>query len=54
MMNIANFLNDDPPIFREDEKDVIIAFNITEARNTSDFLCHNYMLNNLSDELYEE
>ncbi|KAG8478598.1 hypothetical protein CXB51_028404 [Gossypium anomalum] len=46
-------LQDDPPIFREDEEDVIITFNIAEAWNNSDFLCHNYILNGLSEELYE-
>ncbi|XP_016730166.1 uncharacterized protein [Gossypium hirsutum] len=35
------------------EEDAITTFNIAEAWNSSDFLCRNYILNSLSDELYE-
>ncbi|KAH1064046.1 hypothetical protein J1N35_029033 [Gossypium stocksii] len=53
MLNMAKFLKDDPPIFREDEEDTITSFNIAEAWNNSNFLCRNYILNSLSDELYD-
>ncbi|KAH1082704.1 hypothetical protein J1N35_022465 [Gossypium stocksii] len=53
MLNMVKLLNDDPPIFREDKEDAITAFNIAEAWNNSDFLCRNYILNSLSNELYE-
>ncbi|KAK5775537.1 hypothetical protein PVK06_043438 [Gossypium arboreum] len=53
MLNMEKFLKDDPHIFREDEEDAITTFNIVEAWNNSDFLCGNYILNSLSDELYE-
>ncbi|KAK5802564.1 hypothetical protein PVK06_030167 [Gossypium arboreum] len=53
MLNMAKFLKDDPPIFREDEKDVVTTFNIAKAWNTFDFLCRNYILNGLSNKLYE-
>ncbi|KAK5785888.1 hypothetical protein PVK06_040509 [Gossypium arboreum] len=53
MSNMEKFLKDDLPIFGEDEEDAITAFNIFEAWNNSDFLCHNYILNNLSNKLYE-
>ncbi|KAK5771196.1 hypothetical protein PVK06_047380 [Gossypium arboreum] len=46
-------LPDDPPIFREDKEDAITAFNIVEAWNNFDFLCRNYILNSLSNELYK-
>ncbi|KAH1082695.1 hypothetical protein J1N35_022456 [Gossypium stocksii] len=46
-------LQDDHPIFEEDKEDVITAFNIAKPWNNSDFICHNYILNGLSDELYE-
>ncbi|KAK5812587.1 hypothetical protein PVK06_028023 [Gossypium arboreum] len=53
MLNMKTFLKDDPPIFRVDEKDAIIAFNIVKAWNNFDFLCCNYILKRLSDEIYE-
>ncbi|KAK5784322.1 hypothetical protein PVK06_038845 [Gossypium arboreum] len=53
MLNMIKFLKDDLPIFREDNEDAITVFNIAKAWNTSDFLGHNYILNSLSDELYE-
>ncbi|XP_039032913.1 uncharacterized protein LOC120168171 [Hibiscus syriacus] len=52
-LNLAKFLKDDPPTIREDEVDAATAFNITEAWKHSDFLCRKYMLNGLSDALYE-
>ncbi|XP_039006630.1 uncharacterized protein LOC120134222 [Hibiscus syriacus] len=52
-LNLAKFLKDDPPTIRDDEMDTATAFNITEAWKHSDFLCRNYILNGLSDALYE-
>ncbi|XP_039013529.1 uncharacterized protein LOC120143213 [Hibiscus syriacus] len=52
-LNLAKFLKDDPLTIREDEVDAATAFNITEAWKHSDFLCRNYILNGLSDALYE-
>ncbi|KAE8736163.1 UPF0481 protein [Hibiscus syriacus] len=52
-LNLAKFLKDDPPTIREDEVDAATTFNITKAWKHSDFLCHNYILNGLSDALYE-
>ncbi|XP_039022096.1 uncharacterized protein LOC120154402 [Hibiscus syriacus] len=51
--NLAKFFKDDPPTIREDEVDAATVFNITEAWKHSDFLCRNYILNGLSDALYE-
>ncbi|XP_012487906.1 uncharacterized protein LOC105801121 [Gossypium raimondii] len=53
MLNMVKLLKDDPPIFKNDEEDAIIAFNIVEAWNNFNFLCRNYILNSLSNELYE-
>ncbi|XP_016755296.1 uncharacterized protein [Gossypium hirsutum] len=50
---MEKFLKNDPIIFREDEEDVITTFNIAKAWNKSDFLCCNYILNSLYDELYK-
>ncbi|KAH1108280.1 hypothetical protein J1N35_012048 [Gossypium stocksii] len=44
MLNMEKFLKAGPPIFREDEEDAIIAFNIDKAWNN---------LNSSSDELYD-
>ncbi|KAH1081268.1 hypothetical protein J1N35_021029 [Gossypium stocksii] len=50
---MTKFLKNLSPLFRKDEKDVVTAFNITESWNNSNLLCRNYILNGLSDELYE-
>ena len=50
-LNLARFLKEDPLTVREDEIDVQ-TFNVVEAWKHSDFLCRNYILNGLSNELY--
>ena len=50
-MNLARFLKEDSPIVREDEVDVQI-FNVVEACKHSYFLYRNYILNGLSNKLY--
>ncbi|KAH1056882.1 hypothetical protein J1N35_034947 [Gossypium stocksii] len=53
MLNLAKFLRDDPPTGKEGEVDDVTAFTTVEAWKHSDFLCQNYILNGLSDALYE-
>ena len=50
-LNLARFLKEDPPSVREDEVDAQ-AFHAVDAWKHSDFLCRNYVLNGLSDGLY--
>ena len=50
-LNLARFLKEDPSTVREDEVD-IQTFNAVEAWKHSDFLCRNYVLNGLSNKLY--
>ncbi|KAH1091257.1 hypothetical protein J1N35_018514 [Gossypium stocksii] len=51
MLNLAKFLKDDPPTVKEGEVDEVTAFTAVKAWKHSDFLCRNYILNGLSDEL---
>ncbi|KAK5839504.1 hypothetical protein PVK06_008301 [Gossypium arboreum] len=53
MLNLAKFFNNDPLIIKEGEVDDVTAFIAIEAWEHSDFLCRNYILNGLSDALYE-
>ncbi|KAH1129277.1 hypothetical protein J1N35_000655 [Gossypium stocksii] len=53
MLNLAKFLKDDPSTVKEGEVDEVMAFIAVEAWKHSDFLCRNYILNGLSDALYE-
>ena len=50
-LNLARFLKEDPPSVREDETDTQVLLAL-EAWKHSDFLCRNYVLNGLSDALY--
>ena len=50
-LNLARFLKEDPPSVREDKVDVQV-FNVVEAWKHFDFLCQNYVLKGLLDELY--
>ena len=50
-LNLARFLKEDPPIVREDEVDPQV-FHAADAWKHSDFLCQNYILNGLTDSLY--
>ncbi|KAK5833333.1 hypothetical protein PVK06_017157 [Gossypium arboreum] len=53
MLNLAIFLKDDPPTVKEGEVDEVTAITTVEAWKHSDFMCRNYILNGLSDALYE-
>ena len=50
-LNLARFLNEDGPKLDvgETDKEKLVA---VDAWNHSDFLCHNYVLNNLENTLY--
>ncbi|KAH9678457.1 hypothetical protein KPL71_025717 [Citrus sinensis] len=50
-LNLASFLTNDVPKPKEGETDVQVASAIDEWRH-SDFLCKNYVINDLSDSLY--
>ncbi|KAK5819677.1 hypothetical protein PVK06_024696 [Gossypium arboreum] len=53
MLNLVKFLEDDPPTIKKGEVDEVTAFTTVEAWKHFDFLCQNYILNGLSDALYE-
>ncbi|KAK5839624.1 hypothetical protein PVK06_008436 [Gossypium arboreum] len=53
MLNSAKILKDDPPTVKEGEVDEVTAFTAIKAQKHLDFLCQNYILNGLSDALYE-
>ncbi|XP_017625097.1 uncharacterized protein LOC108468751 [Gossypium arboreum] len=53
MLNLAKFLKYDIPTIKEGEGDEVIAFIAVEAWKHFDFLCQNYILNGLSDAVYE-
>ena len=50
-LNLAKFLTEVAPILKENETNVQTVAAV-EAWHNSDFLCKNYILNGLSDELY--
>ncbi|XP_016735500.1 uncharacterized protein [Gossypium hirsutum] len=53
MLNLAKLLKDDPPTVKEGKIDEVTTFTAVEAWKYSDFLCRSYILNRLSDALYE-
>ncbi|XP_016676510.1 uncharacterized protein [Gossypium hirsutum] len=53
MLNLPKFFKDDPPTVKEDEVDEVTAFTAIKTWKHSNFLCQNYILNGLSDALYE-
>ncbi|KAH1107190.1 hypothetical protein J1N35_010958 [Gossypium stocksii] len=53
MLNLVKFSKDDPSTVKEGEVDEVTAFTAIEAWKHSDFLCRNYILNGLSNALYE-
>ncbi|KAK5772205.1 hypothetical protein PVK06_048484 [Gossypium arboreum] len=53
MLNLAKFFKDDPPTVKEGEVDDVTAFTVVETWKHYNFLCQNYILNGLSDALYE-
>ena len=50
-LNLARFLTEDAPQLKEDEHDIQVISAI-KAWKHSDFLCRNYVLNELTDTLY--
>ena len=48
-LNLARFLTKDPSKANEDDRDSLIAFEVWKS---SDYLCQNYVLNSLTDPLY--
>ena len=51
MLNLARFLTEDAPKPKEGETDIQVASAI-DAWHHLDFLCKNYVMNGLSDSLY--
>ena len=50
-LNLARFLTEDAPKPKEGETDIQVASAI-DAWHHSDFICKNYIMNGLSDSLY--
>ena len=50
-MNLAKFLTEDAPKIKEDERDIQVI-NAIDTWKHSNFLCKNYVLNGLTDSLY--
>ena len=50
-LNLARFLTENAPVLKDDEQD-IQAVSAVDAWKHSDFLCRNYVLNGLTDSLY--
>ena len=51
ILNLARFLSEDAPKLKEDEHDIQVIC-IVDAWKHSDFLCRNYIMNALTDSLY--
>ena len=54
-LNLARFLKEDAPIANENEQDREVVLQVASAIDAwrhSDFLCRNYILNDLHDTLY--
>ena len=50
-LNLARFLTEEAPKLKEDERDIQVI-NAMDAWNHFDFLCRNYVMNALTDSLY--
>ena len=50
-LNLARFLTEDAPKLKEDEHDIQVI-SVMDAWKHSDFLCRNYVMNALTDSLY--
>ena len=50
-LNLARFLTEDAPEFKEDECDIKVIY-IVDAWKHYDFLCRNYVMNDLTAFLY--
>ncbi|KAH1097581.1 hypothetical protein J1N35_014502 [Gossypium stocksii] len=53
MLNLAKILKDGPPSVKEGKVDEVTASTTIETWKHLDFPCQNYILNGLSDVLYE-
>ncbi|XP_060965656.1 uncharacterized protein LOC133034567 [Cannabis sativa] len=51
-MNLAKLVTDDEQVLKEDEKDTNVI-NAVKAWKKDDFLCRNYIMNSLENNLYE-
>ena len=50
-LNLARFLTEDAPKLKEDKHDIQVI-SVVDAWKHSDFLCRNYVMNALTDSLY--
>ena len=50
-LNLARFLIEEAPKLKEDERDIQVI-SAVDAWKHSDFLCRNYVMNALTDSLY--
>ena len=50
-LNLARFLTEEAPKLKEDERDIQVI-SVVDAWKHSDFLCRNYVMNALTDSLY--
>ena len=48
-LNLARFLTEDPPTMNGDDRESLMAF---DGWKNFDYLCRNYVLNNLTNSLY--
>ena len=50
-LNLARSLTEDPPKLKEDERDIQVI-SVVDAWKHFDFLCKNYVMNVLTDSIY--
>ena len=50
-LNLARFLTKDAPKLKDDERNIQVI-NVVDAWKHSDFPCRNYIMNDLTDSLY--
>ena len=50
-LNLARFLMEEAPKLKEDERDIQVI-SVVDAWKHYDFLCRNYVMNALTDSLY--
>ena len=50
-LNLARFLTEEAPKLKEDERDIQVISDV-DAWKHSNFLCRNYVMNSLTDSLY--
>ena len=52
-LNLTRFLTEDDPKLKEDERDIQVI-SVVDAWKHSDYLCTNYVINTLTDFLYNK